>query len=212
MFFLNTAQRFFLPKVYSCNSNTGLVVNLVKCRSSVHTLSLFWYWQLSRRRFFPFWAIWDVLQIKQLRLYLTAFWCSSILNVVMYRRIGVNDKCSMENCGIKGLKLRQNSTWNGNCNGEMWRHSSYPGAAVDERRGTWVKFLWIYFILTWVECPGAHLLQRPRSRRGVPQFESFCTVPIGSTLAFFSLGPWTNPSGGGNFSSFVLESRSHDCH
>ena len=42
---------------------------------------------------------------------------------------------------IKGLKLQRNSDWNGNCNGKLGCRSSYPGAAVHERQGTWLKFI-----------------------------------------------------------------------
>ena len=45
--------------------------------------------------------------------------------------------------GIKGLKLRWNFDWTGNCSGPLRRRSKYPGTAVDERRGTQVKFIWI---------------------------------------------------------------------
>ena len=43
---------------------------------------------------------------------------------------------------IKGLKLWWNSDWNCNCNSKLWRHSSYSGTTVDERQGTWLKFIW----------------------------------------------------------------------
>ena len=105
---------------------------------------------------------------------------------------------------IKGLKLRQNSNWTGNCSGKLRRR---PGLCTPATYFYCAAGVHKAGYTSWIRSTSCtrhhHVPRRLQGRRRAPQYESFYTVPF---VWLLSCRPrWVLDGRSRRFLTFFLE-------